>query len=391
MFRLAIISTHPIQYNAPLFKMLAQRNNIIVKVFYTWSQLENSKKYDPGFQKNIDWDIPLLDGYDYMFVKNIAKIPGSHHFSGIKNPTLLQEIYSWKPNAVLVYGWSFKSHLNALRYFKNKVPILFRGDSTLLDETTVLKSLIRKLILSFVYKHIDVALYAGEANKKYFEYFGLKERQLVFMPHAIDNNRFAADDNNISDALALRNKMGIPHDAVVFLFVGKLEEKKQPDKLIKVFSELVVSNNTYLLVVGSGALEAKLRSSYINIKNIKFLGFQNQQAMPAIYNSCQVFVLPSKGPNETWGLAINEAMAAGKAIICTDKCSAAADLVKDGINGFVVNSNDEQALKSKMGYFVNNINIPKEMGKKSLTIIENYSYAADCIAIENTVNTFCKK
>ena len=67
MEKLAIISTHPVQYNAPFFKLLTERNNIKIKVFYTWSQSENNKKYDPGFDRIIAWDIPLLDGYEYEF------------------------------------------------------------------------------------------------------------------------------------------------------------------------------------------------------------------------------------------------------------------------------------------------------------------------------------
>ena len=95
MKRLAIITTHPIQYNAPFFKLLAERKTIEIKVFYTWSQSKESVKYDPGFGKNIEWDIPLLEGYNYSFVKNIASNPGSDHFNGIQNPTLLSEIKNW--------------------------------------------------------------------------------------------------------------------------------------------------------------------------------------------------------------------------------------------------------------------------------------------------------
>ncbi len=89
MKRLAIITTHPIQYNAPLFKLLSKRNNISIKVFYTWGEAVLQKKYDPGFGKTIEWDIPLLEGYEYTFVENTAKKPGSHHFSGIDNPRLI--------------------------------------------------------------------------------------------------------------------------------------------------------------------------------------------------------------------------------------------------------------------------------------------------------------
>ena len=101
--KLAIITTHPIQYNAPLFQLLEDRNNIGFKVFYTWGEKVLQEKYDPGFGKNIQWDIPLLDGYEYEFVNNIARHPGTHHFRGINNPSLVDSIKKWKADAVLVY------------------------------------------------------------------------------------------------------------------------------------------------------------------------------------------------------------------------------------------------------------------------------------------------
>ena len=123
MKRLAIITTHPIQYNAPWIKLLNERGYIGVKVFYTWGEEGFKKKYDPGFQQTIEWDIPLLDGYDFTVVKNISKKPGSHHFNGIDNPGIINEITQWDPAAILVIGWCFKSHLKLMRHFKGKKKI----------------------------------------------------------------------------------------------------------------------------------------------------------------------------------------------------------------------------------------------------------------------------
>ena len=116
--KLAIVTTHPIQYNAPWFKLLAQHPDVDVKVFYTWEQTLQSAKHDPDFGRVIEWDIPLLDGYEYTFVKNIAASPGSSHFKGIDNPTLNDEIKAWGAESVLVFGWAFKSHLACMKYFK---------------------------------------------------------------------------------------------------------------------------------------------------------------------------------------------------------------------------------------------------------------------------------
>ena len=158
MKKLAIVTTHPIQYNAPWFKLLAQRNNVQLKVFYTWSQAQHSVK-DKVFGKEIQWDIPLLDSYDYEFVENVAKKPGSNHFFGIDCPKLIDTLKNYKPDIILFFGWNFKSHFKAMRYFHGKVPVWFRGDSTLLDEQKGLKTLLRRLVLKLVYSYVDKVLY----------------------------------------------------------------------------------------------------------------------------------------------------------------------------------------------------------------------------------------
>ena len=154
MKKLAIIITHPIQYYSPLFKLISDRNRIKIKVFYTWEQ-SKEKVFDKKFGKEIKWDIPLLEGYDYTFIKNIAKNPGSGQFKGVINPSLTKEIENWKADAILVYGWNHQSHFKAMRYFKGKIPVYFRGDSTLLDEKKGVKTILRRIWLKFVYRYID--------------------------------------------------------------------------------------------------------------------------------------------------------------------------------------------------------------------------------------------
>jgi glycosyltransferase involved in cell wall biosynthesis len=381
MRKLAIITTHPIQYNAPLFRLLQERNNIAIKVFYTWSQSESGIKFDPGFGKEIQWDIPLLDGYEYCFVNNISTSPGSHHYKGINNPTLISEVQSWEADAVFVYGWSFQSHIKAMRFFYGKIPVLFRGDSTLLDKRGVFKKNVRKFFLKYIYSFVDVAMYTGNANKDYFKAHGLKENQLVFMPHAIDNNRFKENEFTQRESAELRKKLNIPKDALVFLFAGKLESKKQPDFLAKAFAS-ISKKNIYLIIAGCGELEKSLKNDYGNYESIKFLDFQNQQQMPILYAACDIFALASKGPGETWGLAINEAMASGKAIIASDACGASYDIVHNNKNGFVFKKSDVEDLQQCLIYFCENKVELKRMGDISLQIITEYSYEKDCISIE---------
>lgn len=372
--RLAIVTTHPIQYNAPLFKLMSEEgNNFTIKVFYTWGQ-SKERVYDKDFAQIISWDIPLLEDYESTFVTNTSTKPGSHHFNGIVNPTLNSEIEEWKADSILIYGWAFSSHLKAIRYFYKKVPVVFRGDSTMLDEPSgySVKKILRRLLLKKIYSRVDYVLYVGSANKKYFLKHGLKPQQLMFGPHAVDNERFFDKDGSYTaKANAWRNDLGIAEQDTVFLFAGKLSEKKDPELLIKSFLALN-RPESWLVLVGNGELEVELKKTYSSHPSILFIDFQNQSVMPVVYRLANVFVLPSKGPNETWGLAVNEAMACGRAVIASDKCGCSQDLILNGRNGYVFNSGSSNSLRNSLRLAIEEF---EKMGEQSQEIIKEWSYS----------------
>jgi glycosyltransferase involved in cell wall biosynthesis len=339
-------------------------------VFYTWG--ENSLNvFDPGFGKQRSWDIDLLSGYDYLFVRNTSEDPGSHHYKGIINPDLIEKVNEFKPDAIIVYGWNFHSHLKLIRHFKGKIPILFRGDSTLLDEKNRFnfKKVLRKYFLRWVYSHVDIALSPGTASDAYFQFVGLKQHQIIRAAHAVDNDRFALS----FEATAQRENL------TTILFAGKFEPKKNPLLLIRAFKKLYETNNDiHLVLVGDGVLKDKIINELnplttLNPQPFTLLPFQNQSLMPSVYQKGDIFVLPSQGPGETWGLAINEAMASGCAVIASDKCGGAKDLIEEGKIGYVFKSGDEDDLVDKMQCILENERYV-EMGKYATVKIEHFTY-----------------
>lgn len=375
--RLAIVTTHPIQYNAPWFKLLKERDNLEIKVFYTWSQVQQGPKFDPDFGKVVEWDIPLLEGYEYEFVENISKKPGSHHFKGIDNPTLNKKISDWSPDSVLIIGWAYKSHLACMKYFKKKVKVIFRGDSTLLNETAGLRKIARRLFLRYVYSFVDYALYVGENNKKYYLVHGLREKQLISAPHAIDNNRFG---NSIHDEAAKRwrRELNMEKDFVL-LYAGKLEEKKNPEAMLEIASE-TTGNDVKFLIVGNGPLENDLKKKAAHDKRIIFMDFQNQSVMPSVYRLGDIYVMPSK--SETWGLGANEAMASGLPVILSSHVGGAVDLVKE--NGLIYELQKVDKVADYINHLKTSSKLYQEAKKASLRHIKNFDFSEIAEAVEKT-------
>jgi glycosyltransferase involved in cell wall biosynthesis len=382
--KLAIVTTHPIQYYAPLFRLLADANNLEVKVFYTWSQTKKMV-IDKTFGRSIKWDIPLLDGYNFEFVKNISKRPGSNSWTGIDNPKLIAKIENFEPNAILVYGWNMKSHFKVLRHFKGKIPVWFRGDSTLLDETPNFKTVLRRLVLKQVYRYVDKAFYVGEANKAYFLKHGLSQDQLVYAPHAVNNAHFFDDNEKQYELKAAQWKtaLGIPKAQITVVFAGKFESKKQPGLLIDavLHANQKRSDPLTLLMIGNGPLEDQLKTKAEGEAHVIFLPFQNQSKMPLVYRMASVFCLPSKGPGETWGLAVNEAMASSRPVIVTNKVGCARDMLVEGYNGFSFEHSSVKALEA----ILESLSLTDliTMGKNARAHVDQFTLNHMVEAIEN--------
>lgn len=390
--RLAIITTHPVQYNAPLFRRLAEGGGVEPHVFYGWEGGAGQAAVDHGFGRAVEWDVPLLDGYPHSFVPNESEDPGVHHRAGIVSPELIPRVDAFRPDAVLVYGWSYEAHLTALRAFHGRYPVLFRGDSTLLDEAGgvggAARTAVRRLFLRWVYRHVDAAVYVGAHNKAYFRAHGLRDSQLYWAPHAVDNARYA-DVTGEAEARAKRwrSDLGMGDRERALVFAGKLESKKAPDVLLDAFLSLR-EEGVHLAIAGSGPLESDLRERASGQPNVHFLGFQNQSMMPVVYRLGCALVLPSRGPGETWGLAVNEAMASGRPAVVSDRVGCAPDLVT-AETGRVVPAGNVEAL----GAALRDVLAPRaaeSMGAAARERIDAWSIEAEAERMEHAILTVAK-
>jgi glycosyltransferase involved in cell wall biosynthesis len=363
--RLAVIVSHPIQYYAPLYKRLARRGDLSIKVFFTWHAGQAALE-DRGFRTSVAWDIPLTEGYDFEQVPNLSSDPGTHHFFGLRNPSLVERVKAWNPDVVQITGWAWQSHLLAMHAFHRAgTPVLFRGDSHLLDVMRrgagwQLKRAVLKRVFSWPAKFLVV----GTANQAYYKAFDVASERLISCTHSIDVARFAQPtDRYEHEAVLLRRQLNISDDKCVLLFAGKFESKKRPIELMRTVRAMG-DPSLMLVMVGSGELGVQVNAiAEEDPARFRVLPFQNQSRMPVVYRLGDLFILPSAF-GETWGLAVNEAMACRRPVLVSDRVGCATDVV-DASCGRVFSWADASSLPRTLGELVRDRLILSAMGRSA--------------------------
>lgn len=351
-YRLGILATHPVQYYAPWFRHLARR--LEIEVFYAHRQ-DARGQADAGFGVEFAWDIPLLDGYPYRWLTNVARRPDGGSFGRFDTPEVYDIVRQGRFDAFLVFGWNHKSALQTIRAcWRARVPVLMRGDSQLVTRRSWALSTLKYLPYRWFLPRLAAHLYVGQRNRAYLRHYGVPEDRLFFAPHFVDNAYFASsawEAEEEGQPAALRDELGIPKDAFVFAFVGKLIPKKRPADLVQACLALFRSPegaDVHALFVGDGPLRHSLELlPRPHADRIHFAGFCNQSRLPAAYRAANALVLPSDG-RETWGLVVNEAAACGVPAVVSDAGGCAPDMIDEGRTGYTYPVGDVEALARRM-------------------------------------------
>jgi len=381
-YRVACLVSHPIQYQAPLFRYLAARPGIDLTVFFL-SDLSTRAYRDSGFGVSVKWDVPLLDGYRHEFLPRV----GSGNGLSFWRPWtfgLRARLRRGRFDALWVHGYAHRGCLAGIAAAKSlNIPVMLRGESNLLSETEdTLKLGVKRIAMPALLRTIDGILAIGRLNREYYLHYGVEAARIFPMPYAADNEFFrTASEVARPNREALRAELGLKPGRPVILFASKMQPHKRAGDLLEAYGRLspdgVAEPAAYLVFAGDGEERANLerRARALKWDSIRFIGFRNQSELPALYDLCDVFALPSE--HEPWGLVVNEAMNAGKPVIVSNRVGAAPDLVEDGINGFVYPSRDVAALADVLRKMIENPECRASMGARALETVARFDFAAD--------------
>jgi glycosyltransferase involved in cell wall biosynthesis len=276
-------------------------------------------------RNNVGFDERVVAG-----VPGIELVADQDPALGEKACALLQRV---RPDVVLVAGWGTKAYRQEL--IKLRKVYLRKGvgwrPKVLMGMDTPWRGgwrqYLARVALSGYFKGIDGALVAGVGAQEY-------ARRLGFSSDRIYRGLYAWDES-----MALRVERSEGPDRA-FLFVGRYVPAKGLDVLLDAYSiyRKRVSDPWELWCCGAGPMGQLLSGR----EGVEDHGFVQPEELPLKFSNAGVFVLPSL--YEPWGVAIAEAMGCGLPVICTDRCGAGWDLVKEGITGWRIKSGDVEVL-----------------------------------------------
>ena len=398
-----VLTTHPIQYQVPLWKMISKlTNNKIIIYYITKHGVKES--FDPEFKISYKWDFDILNGYRYNFDESAeSNIKGflSNRMKSTKK--FINFIDKNNISTIIIGGWNVLYYLQALLLIKIKRPkikIILRCEANDNGKRNIIIKFIRYFVTKIIVRQFDYYLTIGEANKKFYINRGVNQNLIYSTPYGVDNDGILLryKFNNSLNREGFRSKYKIDQDSIVFLFCGKFIPKKNPSHFVdalKLFKNLNPHLNIHALFVGDGEMRNNLQkitnvihspweiltplNDIKNNQNLKssFTGFLNQSEIFSAYEAADFIVLPSNY-KETWGLVINEAMLFNVVPIVSDECGCSEDLVKPLSRQLVFKTGDIKDLYRSINYAVKSPEIrPKVknlVNKFSLTLSADIIY-----------------
>ncbi len=272
--------------------------------------------------------------------------------------------YLKKPfDVVVICGNASPTEIIAIRYCQRKgIPYCIEGDGAFVKQVSALKKYIKTKLISKAERMFSTC---GEHDRYYLFYGVAPERIVRYRFTSVKEEDIARDMPGPEEKKKLRDMLGMNEEKII-LAVGQFIPRKGFDVLLDAVKG--IPDAGVYIIGGEATEEYKQQVMRNGLTCVHFVGFMGKEELMRYYKAGSVFVLPTR--EDIWGLVINEAMANGLAVVSTNRCNAATELVRDNENGFVVPADSAQALHEAI---VSALADEKRMGQRSLEIIRGYT------------------
>jgi len=326
-YRVLTVCARPVQYMSPLLRRMAQHPQMELRVAYC-SLRGAEAGHDAEFGATVQWDVPLLERYDWQEVPNRGTGEGS--FWGMWNPGLWKLIREGEFDAVICHtGYKCASFWISLLAAKvSRSAFLFGTDASSLvpRDAKAWKVRVKKWLWPRLFALADQVMVPSNPTRELMLGLGISDERITLTPFTVDNDWWLERSAKV-DKNSTRASWGATPDTRVVLYCAKLQPWKRPMDLLRAFAQAGLADSL-LVIAGEGPLRGRLAAEAANLgvaERVKFLGFVNQSELPAIYAAADLMVLPSE--YEPFAVVVNEAACCGCAVAASDRVGAARDLI----------------------------------------------------------------
>jgi glycosyltransferase involved in cell wall biosynthesis len=372
-YRILIVCSHPVQYMSPLLRRMAAHPQIDLQVAYC--SLRGARSgYDPEFATAIQWDVPLLDGYNWVEVPNVGS--GTESFLGLCNPGLWRIIRRNNFDAVFCHTGYLKASfwIAFLAARLSGSVFLFGTDANSLAprDSQSWKVPVKKFLWPRLFSIADQIIVPSSRTRDLMQSLGFAQDQITLTPYCVDNDWWVAQSAQVNRD-AVRSAWRVEPDSTVVLFCAKLQPWKRPGDLLEAFVAAGIPG-AVLVFAGDGPLRQSLYQRALDLRiadHIRFLGFVNQSALPAVYTAADLMVLPSE--YEPFGVVVNEASCCGCPVAASDRVGAAADLIAPVNPDFIFPCGDVPALTGLLQRALSDRSELARRGRDALRRMQSWS------------------
>jgi glycosyltransferase involved in cell wall biosynthesis len=311
-------------------------------------------------------------------------VGGTFEQNGVKIgelPALLERL---NPLVVILAGYRTAPYESAARWCRQQgVPYCLRSASNYWSDRANgwLKFVVRRYLLGRMVRHCDQCLITGASNRLYWQRYGMRREQEGWFPQWIDYDLFGrAREWRRTRRSELRERFGIRPEITVFT-AGRILALKRVDLLCEAMLRL--DDRIGLVVAGHGVAEPALREKYQARlgDRLMFVGDVEPEHLPEWYAATDIYCLAS-GSFDQWGHVVTESSTGGMPNVIHRLTGATADLVHDGVNGFVLDSFDPDDWAAVFRRFVEDRSLLATMGAAAARIADEWqarSSPAECL------------
>jgi len=367
-----LIYIEPTTYLMPLWREIKLRTPGESRIIF----LEENLSQHWNIDSQDDPDIELLRGGRFTKLKGLLQLFGQRnvelvHLAGWGHPLML---------AALVMAWM------------RRIPVTVETDTPLPIGLPRWKRAVKGLLYPLLFRLPAGFLPGGSQQAAYLRHYGVEEEHIVPANMTVDVAAISRHIDGIDAAqrLKIRQDLGLPVEATVFLYVGRMEPYKGVRDLIEAFNRLPAPEGPppILLLVGNGSMREFVERAAVADPRVRFVGHLSGSALLDAYGAADVFVLASR--LESWGLVINEAMAAGLPVIATDRVGCVDDLVIQGKTGLVIQAESPAMLAVAMESLLRNHTLRDKMARHARGLIAGWTVENEAEIIVNTWNRLLK-